>query len=86
MMRRSDIFGPDAEVFRPSRWTEANHEEYERMFRTQEPVFGTSRYTCLCKNVAMMELDKVFVEVRYAPSISFLFLLTSPQKRARENE
>ena len=70
MMRRSDIFGPDADVFRPSRWTEANHEECERMFRVQELVFGTSRYTCLGKNVAMMELDKVFVEVRCG---SFLF-------------
>ena len=64
MMRRTDIFGPDADVFRPSRWTEANEEVYNRMFRTQELVFGTSRYTCLGKNVAMMELDKVFVEVR----------------------
>ena len=72
MMRRVDIFGPDADVFRPSRWTEANEEVYNRMFRTQELVFGTSRYTCLGKNVAIMELDKVFVEVRCAPFFSFL--------------
>ena len=76
MMRRVDIFGPNADVFRPSRWTQANHEEYERMFRVQELVFGTSRYTCLGKNVAMMELDKVFVEVRCAPFFSFHFFFS----------
>ena len=75
MMRRRDIFGTDAEVFRPSRWTEANEEMYNRMFRTQELVFGTSRWTCLGKNVAMMELDKVFVEVRNASYFPFLFAL-----------
>ena len=64
MMRRVEIFGTDPEVFRPERWTEANEEEYNRMYRTQELVFGTSRHTCLGKNLAMMELDKVFVEVR----------------------
>ena len=78
MMRRCEIFGPDAEVFRPSRWTEANEEVYNRMLRTQELVFGTSRYTCLGKNIAMMELDKVVMEVRCACSF-FIFCLVLPK-------
>ena len=77
MMRCVDIFGPDAEVFRPERWIEANEQEYNRMFRTQELVFGTSRFTYLGKNMAMMELDKVFVEVR----VSVFFFLPVSQTR-----
>ena len=63
VMRREEIFGPDAEVFRPERWTEADEAGYARMDRTVELVFGTGRHTCLGKTIARMELDKVFVEV-----------------------
>lgn len=63
MMRRGEVFGADAEVFRPERWTEADEGGYNRMDRTVELVFGTGRFTCLGKTIAKMELDKVFVEL-----------------------
>lgn len=69
MMRRVEIFGQDAEVFRPERWIEAGEGAYNRMDRTVELVFGTGRFTCLGRNIARVELDKVFVEVR--SSLSF---------------
>ncbi|KAA6412103.1 MAG: cytochrome p450 [Lasallia pustulata] len=56
-------FGEDAAVFRPERWLEARGEEAQRMERSVELVFGSGRYGCLGKNVAFVELNKVFVEL-----------------------
>lgn len=71
---RMDVFGQDARVFRPERWLEAEAEletdgtgdagkRYMQMERCLESVFGTGRYGCLGKNIALMELDKVIVAV-----------------------
>jgi cytochrome P450 len=62
--RRKDIFGEDADIFRPGRWTEANAETRRKYERATEVVFGSGRFACLGKNIAMIELHKVFVEVR----------------------
>ena len=67
MMRRKEIFGQDAELFRPERWIEAGEEKYNKMDRTVDLVFGTGRFTCLGKNIAKVELDKVFVEASPFP-------------------
>jgi len=61
--RSKDIFGPDADSFRPERWLEASGEQLTRMQKTAELVFGYGKYQCLGKTVAMMELNKVFFEV-----------------------
>ena len=61
MMRNKQIFGDDVEVFRPERYLdEPNGEE---MRRTVELVFGTGRWMCAGKQVALMELNKIFWEV-----------------------
>ncbi|KAB8228303.1 cytochrome P450 [Aspergillus alliaceus] len=61
MMRNKQIFGDDVEVFRPERYQdEPNGEE---MQRTVELVFGTGRWMCVGKQVALMELNKIFWEV-----------------------
>jgi cytochrome P450 len=62
--RHKDIFGEDADIFRPDRWTEADAAARNKYERTTEVVFGSGRFTCLGKNIAMIELHKVFVEVR----------------------
>ena len=62
--RRKDIFGEDADIFRPDRWTEADAAARNKYERATEVIFGSGRFTCLGKNIAMIELHKVFVEVR----------------------
>ncbi|TVY82905.1 Pisatin demethylase [Lachnellula suecica] len=62
------VFGEDAEVFRPERWfefgeSEAEAEREKRMRSTVDEVFHTGKWMCAGKNVAVMELNKVFVEV-----------------------
>lgn len=66
MQHRKDIFGPDADIFRPERWLETAEQDdgglrLSRMERTLELVFGSGKYGCLGKTVAFIELDKVFV-------------------------
>ncbi|KAK1962291.1 cytochrome P450 [Colletotrichum sublineola] len=61
MMRNKKIFGEDVDVFRPERYLdEPNGEE---MQRTVELVFGTGRWMCAGKQVALMELNKIFWEL-----------------------
>ncbi|KAM7204746.1 Pisatin demethylase [Naviculisporaceae sp. PSN 640] len=63
MCRRPEIFGDDADVFRPERWVEASPEERDKLERTTELIFGWGRYSCLGKNMAWIEMEKVFVEL-----------------------
>ncbi|KAK1980365.1 cytochrome P450 [Colletotrichum cereale] len=63
VFRRPDVWGPDAHVFRPERWLEADAERLRLMEGTLELVFGYGRWQCLGRSVALMELNKVFVEL-----------------------
>ena len=62
--RRKDIFGEDAQYFRPERWIEAaavgdDGEKLTAMDSTLDLIFGSGRFTCLGKHIAFIELDKV---------------------------
>jgi cytochrome P450 len=57
------IYGPDADLFRPERWIEANSERVAVMNTTVDLCFHSGKYQCLGKSVAMMEFNKLFVEV-----------------------
>lgn len=63
IQRRRDIFGADADVFRPERWLGISPEKKQLMVQTTELVFGNGRWGCLGKPVAFLELNKVYVEV-----------------------
>lgn len=59
------VYGEDADIYRPERWF-ASHtgpEKLAAMERSVELVFGSGRYGCLGKSVAIVELNKVFVQV-----------------------
>ncbi|KAK3936975.1 pisatin demethylase [Diplogelasinospora grovesii] len=63
IMRRREVWGDDASEFRPERWLEATPEKLKEMESTLELVFSYGRWQCLGKNIALMELNKVFVEL-----------------------
>lgn len=60
---RRDIYGPDADTFRPERWIENDSETVKKFERTNELVFGSGRSSCLGKGIALMELSKAIFEV-----------------------
>lgn len=63
IFRREDIWGDDSHEYRPERWLESSPEKLREMESTLELIFGYGRWQCLGRNVALMELNKVFVEV-----------------------
>ena len=67
IFRNKEIFGEDADVFRPERWLDSSPEKIKEQELTLEIIFAFGRYQCLGRNVALMELHKVFVEVSCSP-------------------
>lgn len=65
LQRRKDIFGEDVNLYRPERWLDVDEERLKRMERVTDLVFGSGKYGCLGKSIAMLELNKVFVEVLF---------------------
>ena len=62
--RWREVWGDDADEFRPERWLEATPEQRKEMDATLDILFGTGKWGCLGRNVATIELNKVLVEVR----------------------
>lgn len=61
------MFGEDADQFRPERWlledSETNQDRLAAMKRTTEIIFGYGKYQCLGKPIAWLEISKVLFEV-----------------------
>ncbi|OGM41477.1 hypothetical protein ABOM_010074, partial [Aspergillus bombycis] len=53
--RNKQIFGEDADVFRPERWLEGNASRKERFFF----AFGAGSRTCIGKSLGLLEISKV---------------------------
>ncbi|KAF2213508.1 hypothetical protein CERZMDRAFT_120796 [Cercospora zeae-maydis SCOH1-5] len=70
MTRNPTLFGPDEHCFRPERWLlredggdcESSAKLHE-MEQNNEVIFGYGRFKCLGQPVALMELNKIFVEL-----------------------
>ena len=56
--QRKEIFGDDAEVFRPERWTEAAPEARKEMEGCMFH-FGMGSRTCIGKNISLLEVYKL---------------------------
>ncbi|KAL4928037.1 cytochrome P450 [Aspergillus undulatus] len=61
--RDPNVFGADAELYRPGRWLEGSEEQLLAMNRTLDLVFGSGRYACLGKQVALIEISKAIAEI-----------------------
>ena len=74
LYRNKKIWGDDAHVFRPERWLKSANdpERLKIMHDAMEFVFSWGKFQCLGKNVAFLELNKVFVEV-------YILLLPPPK-------
>ncbi|KAI1419717.1 cytochrome P450 [Xylaria sp. FL1777] len=55
--RDADVFGPDAEFFRPERWVE--DEERARVMERYMFQFGGGAHVCIGRNLALLEINKV---------------------------
>ncbi|KAL8780102.1 MAG: hypothetical protein Q9213_006624 [Squamulea squamosa] len=63
VQRSKEVYGADADFYRPERWLETGGEKLLQMERTQELVFNIGRYMCMGKTIAFMELNKCIVEL-----------------------
>ena len=61
IFRDKKIWGEDVDVFRPERFLEG---EPEKIRHLEQLVFAQGKWQCLGQKVALIELNKVFVEVR----------------------
>ncbi|KAI9796318.1 MAG: hypothetical protein M1833_006403 [Piccolia ochrophora] len=76
MLRKKDVFGEDADLFRPERWTETTDpEQLHRMERIQEFAFGHGKWQCLGKTIALIEMTKCIAELMQR----FDFAITDPK-------
>lgn len=62
--RDKDIFGDDAEVFRPERWIES--EDREKLMDRYILTWGYGTRICMGKNIAEMIMRKLCLQVRPA--------------------
>ncbi len=63
------VFGTDAHVFRPERWLPESYDDggqrLAAMAKVQELIFGHGMTRCLGIPIAMMNLNKMLVEVSF---------------------
>ncbi len=63
MMRDKGVFGNDADTFSLERWLQPDGNRLRTMEHTVELVFGYGKWGCLGKPIALLDLNKMFVEV-----------------------
>jgi cytochrome P450 len=62
-LRDKEVFGADADFYRPDRWIRATEEEYRLMDNSVDLCFGSGRWGCLGRPIAMIELNKMVPEL-----------------------
>ncbi|CAD6565532.1 MAG: hypothetical protein ASARMPRED_007312 [Alectoria sarmentosa] len=67
ILRDQEVFGLDADCFRPERWLEMEVESEHRlkMERSTELVFSAGRFICMGRDIALTQLLKVISELFY---------------------
>ncbi|KAI1874386.1 hypothetical protein JX265_004594 [Neoarthrinium moseri] len=62
LMKDEEVFGRDAEMFRPERFIDCDEATKARRKKVVDLNFGHGRWLCLGRVLALMELNKIFVE------------------------
>ncbi|RYP41574.1 hypothetical protein DL767_000916 [Monosporascus sp. MG133] len=75
-----DIYGLDADEFRPSRWLEAAGTQATAMEQNLVP-FGLGSRTCIGKNVSLLEINKLIPVLVRDFDFSFLDKTGAPETR-----
>lgn len=68
-----EVFGEDASVFLPERWLEADKARSATMSSVVDLVFSSGKFQCLGEAVALMEINKTFVEVSICSRVASVF-------------
>jgi len=63
VLRNKKTFGEDADAFRPERWLIEDGPQLSRMQKASDITFGSGKYLCLGKSIAMLELKKTLASV-----------------------
>lgn len=63
LTRDPKLWGEDAKIFRPERWLNRTPDDTRKMEANVDLVFGYGKWHCLGKNVALMQLNKIFVQL-----------------------
>lgn len=67
--RHKPTFGNDSDQFRPERWLEASEEQLSAMNRALT-AFGAGPHTCVGKNIAILEINKLVPSILRAYDVS----------------
>lgn len=65
LLRSTEAFGSDATAFRPERWLEGSPEQCAKIKKVYDLIWGHGKYIFLGRSVALIELNKIFVEVSH---------------------
>ncbi|WYZ45977.1 hypothetical protein EsH8_IX_000202 [Colletotrichum jinshuiense] len=77
-----EVFGEDADEFRPERWLlEKDEKKLANMHRVHELLFGYGKYQCLGRPIAMMEIGKTVFELMH----NFDWCLAKPDTPWKES-
>ncbi|KAI1456394.1 cytochrome P450 [Annulohypoxylon moriforme] len=63
MLRNKEVFGEDADMFRPERFLECDDSKRAWLIKNVDLAFGHGRWMCPGKTLAWLELNKIFVEL-----------------------
>jgi cytochrome P450 len=72
IFRDRKTWGEDTDVFRPERFLEGELEKIRHLEQTLQLVFAQGKWQCLGQNVALIESNKVLVEVSILTLSQFL--------------
>jgi cytochrome P450 len=73
MMRDPKLWGEDAKLFRPERWLNSSPKQLKAMEANVDLVFAYGKWLCLGRTIALMEMNKFFVEVGISKLCSCTF-------------